>query len=73
MNNSLKKLVQKSNLQAKSDFEIISNSNLVNGGVTRGDGGCDNDADGICNIKVNGSCPTTNNGCTPKKETIASF
>lgn len=73
MNNSLKKLVQKSNLQVKSDFEIISKPNLVSGGVTSVDGSCNNGGDGVCNIVINFSCPVTNNSCTPKKATIESF
>jgi hypothetical protein len=41
MNNSLRKLVQKSNLQAKSNFEVIETSNIINGGLHLRDQGCD--------------------------------
>jgi hypothetical protein len=70
MNNSLRKLVQKSNLQTKSDFEVIETPSFINGGIYRGDKGCDGDL--ACGIVVivsvdsgcNGSCNTScNSGC----------
>jgi hypothetical protein len=40
MNNSLRKLVQKSNLQTKSDFEIILNQNILIGGISLANVSC---------------------------------
>lgn len=60
MNNSLRKLVQKSNLIENKDFKVINLINQIRGG----EGGPAKPKNLLCDIiQWNSFCPINNTGC----------